>query len=130
MLLGGMAFLLVGLCFKLSLVPFHMWTPDVYEGAPSPITGFMSVATKVAVLAAFLRILLGALPPLDVESADVLWGIAILTMVLGTAAAVTQSNIKRMLAYSSIANIGYMLLAIIPRTGLALGSLLFYLLAY
>ncbi|TAK31293.1 MAG: NADH-quinone oxidoreductase subunit N [Chloroflexota bacterium] len=130
MLVGGMGLLLVGLCFKLSLVPFHMWTPDVYEGAPSPVTGFMSVVTKAAVLAAFLRILLGALPALQVEWAAILWALAILTMVLGNAAAVTQSNIKRMLAYSSIANIGYMLLGIIPGSGLALGSLLFYLLAY
>lgn len=130
LLLAACGLILVGFAFKLSLVPFHMWTPDVYEGAPTSITAFMSVGTKAAVFAALLRLLTEALPAIRGDWVDVLWGISILSMVLGNFAAVTQRNVKRMLAYSSVAQAGYMLIAVIAAGTAGRDALMFYVAAY
>jgi NADH-quinone oxidoreductase subunit N len=135
-LLGvGAALILVGFGFKIAAVPFHMWTPDVYQGAPTPVTGFMAVGAKAAGFAALLRIFVTALPALDVDLVPVLWGLAALTMLVGNLLAVSQTNIKRMLAYSSIAHAGYILMALVaygkPQVaGDAVASALFYLVTY
>src|SRR5215510_9111306 len=126
----AMALLLVGFAFKVSAVPFHMWTPDAYEGAPSPVTGFMSTGVKAAAFAAFARVFLSALEPLRGQWSDALQAIAIATMIVGTVVGVTQSNVKRMLAYSSIAHAGYLLVALISANDLGKGAILFYLLTY
>jgi NADH-quinone oxidoreductase subunit N len=135
LLLLGAALLLVGFGFKVAAVPFHMWTPDVYQGAPSPLTAFMSVAVKAAGFTALLRVLLLALPQLSVDLTPILWGLAALTMVVGNVLAIAQKDIKRMLAYSSIAHAGYLLLGLTAYGQKALSmdvlhSVLFYLLAY
>ncbi|MFQ6112428.1 MAG: NADH-quinone oxidoreductase subunit N, partial [Nitrospinota bacterium] len=130
LLLAGMALLIVGLGFKLAAVPFHMWTPDVYEGAPTSVTAFMSAGPKAAVFAAFFRIFAAALPQLKPDWTALLWVIAVLTMTLGNVVALAQFNIKRMLAYSSIAHAGYLLIAVVVGDRLASSGLLFYLLAY
>ncbi len=130
LLLVASGLILVGFGFKLSFVPFHMWTPDVYEGAPTAITAFMAVGTKAAVFGALLRLLTEALPALRGEWAVVLWALAILTMILGNFAAVIQRNVKRMLAYSSIAQAGYMLVAVVSANALGRGALMFYVAAY
>ena len=109
----GAALMLIGLSFKVSAVPFHMWTPDVYHGAPSPVSAFMSVAAKAAGFAALLRIFVLAFPETSLDLSPVIWGIAALTMFLGNFLAIAQSNIKRMLAYSSIAHAGYILMALV-----------------
>jgi NADH-quinone oxidoreductase subunit N len=125
---------LAGLGFKISLVPFHQWTPDVYEGAPTPITAFLSVGSKAAALAALLRILYVALPPQGWVA--IVAGLAALSMTIGNLVALSQQNIKRMLAYSSIAHAGYMLIGVVALrasstpVGSGVGALLFYLLAY
>ncbi|MGH2460100.1 MAG: NADH-quinone oxidoreductase subunit N [Chloroflexota bacterium] len=130
LLLAACGLILVGFAFKLSLVPFHMWTPDVYEGAPTSVTAFMSVATKTAVFAALLRLLTEALPALRGDWANVLWGLAILSMLLGNFAAVTQRNVKRMLAYSGVAQAGYMLVAVVAGGTAGRNALMFYIAAY
>ncbi|HEY3078424.1 MAG TPA: NADH-quinone oxidoreductase subunit N [Chloroflexota bacterium] len=130
LLLGGVGLILVGFAFKLSVVPFHMWTPDAYEGAPTPITAFMSVATKAAVFAALLRFLTFAVPSLRPEWSAVLWALAVLTMVIGNTAAVVQTRVKRMLAYSSIAQAGYILVGVIAGDAFGGPAVMFYLLAY
>jgi NADH-quinone oxidoreductase subunit N len=130
LLLLASGLILVGFAFKLSFVPFHMWTPDVYEGAPTSITAFMAVGTKTAVFAALLRILTEALPSLHGDWQNILWTLAILSMVLGNVAAVTQRNVKRMLAYSSIAQAGYMLVAVVAANQLGKSALMFYVAAY
>jgi NADH-quinone oxidoreductase subunit N len=130
LLLAASALILVGFGFKLSFVPFHMWTPDVYEGAPTSITAFMSVGTKAAVFAALLRFLSEALPSLRDDWAVVLWALAILTMILGNVAAVVQRNVKRMLAYSSVAQAGYMLVAVVAASTLGRDALMFYVASY
>ena len=126
----AMALLLVGFAFKVSAVPFHMWTPDAYEGAPSPVTGFMSTGVKAAAFAAFARVFLSALEPLRGQWSDALQVIAIATMIVGTVVGVAQSNVKRMLAYSSIAHAGYLLVALIAANDVGKGAILFYLLTY
>jgi NADH-quinone oxidoreductase subunit N len=126
----AMALLLIGFAFKVSAVPFHMWTPDAYEGAPSSVTGFMSTGVKAAAFAAFARVFLSALEPLRGQWSGALEMIAIATMVLGTVVGVAQSNIKRMLAYSSIAHAGYLLVALISANDVGKGAILFYLLTY
>jgi NADH-quinone oxidoreductase subunit N len=126
----AMSLLLVGFAFKVSAVPFHMWTPDAYEGAPSPVTGFMSTGVKAAAFAAFARVFLSALEPLRGQWSGALQVIAIATMVLGTVVGVAQSNVKRMLAYSSIAHAGYLLVALIAANDVGKGAILFYLLTY
>jgi NADH-quinone oxidoreductase subunit N len=122
--------LAVGFCFKVSAVPFHMWTPDAYEGAPTVVTAFMSTAVKAAAFAAFARVFLSTLEPLQGQWAPVLSVIAALTMIGGSVLGVLQSNIKRMLAYSSIAHAGYLLLGLVAANAAGKAAILFYLLAY
>ena len=130
LVLAGTALLMVGFGFKVAIAPFHVWTPDVYEGAPIPVTGWMSVGPKAAGFAAFLRVFFVALPAIHVEWFWVLWVSAVLTMTIGNTAAMLQTNIKRMLAYSSIAHAGYILVAFAAMTENGIASILFYLLAY
>jgi NADH-quinone oxidoreductase subunit N len=126
----GMGMLLVGFGFKVALVPFHVWVPDVYEGAPSPVTAFMTVGPKAAGFAALVRVLVQALPNLQHDWSAILWAIAILTMTLGNVVAVLQTNVKRMLAYSAIAHAGYILVGIVANTRTGFGAVLFYLVIY
>lgn len=131
----GSALLLIGLGFKIAAVPFHMWTPDVYQGSPSAVTAFMSSGAKIAGFAALLRVFATAFPTLSADMTGILWVLAALTMIVGNFTAISQTNIKRMLAYSSIAHAGYILMAFVPfgnkdvvATSVAAG--LFYLFAY
>jgi NADH-quinone oxidoreductase subunit N len=133
--LVGAALLLVGLAFKVSAVPFHMWTPDVYQGAPSSVTAFMSVSVKVAGFATLLRVFVQVFPVLAESLAPVLWALAALTMIFGNLLAIVQNNIKRLLAYSSIAHGGYLLMAFVAYgngevVGNAVAATLFYLVGY
>ncbi|GAA2275012.1 NADH-quinone oxidoreductase subunit NuoN [Kitasatospora cystarginea] len=130
LLLIGLAMLSVGLLFKVGAVPFHAWTPDVYQGAPTPVTGFMAAATKTAAFGAFLRLFYVAFPGLKWDWRPVMWAVAILTMVAGAILAVTQQDVKRLLAYSSIAHAGFILTGVIATNRQGLGAVLFYLLAY
>jgi NADH-quinone oxidoreductase subunit N len=130
LVLAGTALMLVGFGFKVATAPFHIWTPDVYEGAPIPVTGWMSVGPKAAGFAAFLRVFFIALPAVHQKWFWVLWLSAVLTMTIGNTAAMLQSNIKRMLAYSSIAHAGYILVAFAALSENGIASILFYLLAY
>ena len=129
LLIGG-AMILMGLLFKVGAVPFHMWTPDVYQGAPTPVTGFMAAATKVAAFGALLRLLYVVLPGLRWDWRPVMWAVAIITMLGGAIVAITQTDIKRMLAYSSIAHAGFILAGVIAATPDGISSVLFYLAAY
>lgn len=129
MLLIGFGLLLAGFAFKVALVPFHWWTPDVYDGAPTAVTAFMSVAVKAAAFGAFFRVFLTVLPAPVIDWQTTLAVLAVLTMTLGNVTALVQSNIKRMLAYSSIAHAGYILIALVAGQSGASGAL-FYLLAY
>ncbi|MFQ5848156.1 MAG: NADH-quinone oxidoreductase subunit N [Candidatus Methylomirabilales bacterium] len=126
----GIGLLLVGLGFKVAAVPFHMWLPDVYEGAPTPVTAFMIAGTKAAAFSALLRAFGSALTPLRPEWVTPLWVLALLTMVVGNVAALTQQSIKRMLAYSSIAHAGYLLVALVAATSRGFSSVLFYVVVY
>jgi NADH-quinone oxidoreductase subunit N len=130
LLFGGMALLVVGLLFKASVAPFHTWTPDVYQGAPTPITAFMGACTKVAAFGAILRVLTVAFRSTSWEWRGVLWAIAIISMFLGAILGITQSDVKRMIAYSSIAHAGFILVGAIALTERGLSSTLFYLVAY
>ncbi|MCD4802988.1 MAG: NADH-quinone oxidoreductase subunit N [Anaerolineales bacterium] len=135
LLLIGAGLILIGLGFKVALVPFHMWTPDVYHGAPTPLTAFMAVGAKAAGFAALLRIFLAALPVLAGNFVPVFWILSALTMFAGNLIAIVQDNIKRMLAYSSIAHAGYIMMAVVAFgqefvSKDAVASSLFYLLAY
>ncbi|WP_411084945.1 NADH-quinone oxidoreductase subunit NuoN [Streptomyces sp. 061-3] len=129
LLIGG-AMILTGLLFKVGAVPFHMWTPDVYQGAPTPVTGFMAAATKVAAFGALLRLLYVVLPGLSWDWRPVMWAVAIVTMLGGAIVAITQTDIKRLLAYSSIAHAGFILAGVIATTPSGVSSVLFYLGAY
>jgi NADH-quinone oxidoreductase subunit N len=131
----GAALILVGFGFKVAAVPFHMWTPDVYQGAPTAVTAFMAAGAKIAGFAALLRVFSTAFPSLAADMTDILWAIAALTMILGNVIAIAQTNIKRLLAYSSIAHAGYILMAFVPygnsqvmQDSVAAG--LFYLVSY
>ncbi len=126
----GIGLVSVGVLFKVGAVPFHSWIPDVYQGAPTPITAFMAAATKVAAFGAMLRIFYVAVPDLRADWRPVLWAIAILTMVIGTITAVTQSDVKRMLAYSAVAHAGFILVGVIALNDSGLSGTLFYLFAY
>jgi len=131
----GAGLILVGLGFKVAAVPFHMWTPDVYQGSPSAVTAFMAVGAKVGGFAALLRVFVTAFTALSVDLTPILWGMAALTMILGNVVAISQTNIKRLLAYSSIAQAGYILMALVPYgqpdvANDAIASALFYLVAY
>ncbi len=130
MILIGVGLLIVGFAFKVAAVPFHMWSPDVYEGAPAVVTGFMSTGVKAAAVAAFVRVFLSALEPMIADWAPVLWLIAAATMVLGTVVGVAQTSLKRMLAYSSIAHGGYILAALVAGNDVGKAAILFYLAAY
>ena len=129
LLIGG-AMLVTGLLFKVGAVPFHMWTPDVYQGAPTPVTGFMAAATKVAAFGALLRLLYVVLPGLRWDWEPVLWGVTIASMVGGAVVAITQTDVKRLLAYSSIAHAGFILAGVVSVTEDGVSSVLFYLGAY
>ena len=130
LVLGGVALLIVALGFKVSAVPFHFWAPDVYQGAPTSVTALMAVGIKAAAVAGFARLFIVALGSLHDDWAMVLWWLAVLTMTVGNVVAVAQNNVKRMLAYSSIAHAGYLLAAIVAGTPRGGGAVLFYLLAY
>ena len=130
LLVIAMLMLLVGFAFKVSAVPFHMWTPDAYQGAPTLVTGFMSTGVKAAAFAAFLRVFLSALEPLHSHWVPVLSGIAGLTMILGTVVGVAQNSVKRMLAYSSIAHAGYLLVGLVAVNSAGKAAILYYLAAY
>lgn len=129
----GMGLLTVGFAFKVSAIPFHAWTPDVYQGAPAPITAFMSVGTKAAAIIAFARVFTIVLQPLSADWMPAVWAITILTVVGGNILAVAQKDVKRMLAYSSIAHAGYLLMGIVAGSNgnsLGMSAILFYLLCY
>ncbi|RFD26734.1 NADH-quinone oxidoreductase subunit NuoN [Mycobacterium uberis] len=130
MALVGAALVSVGLLFKVGAVPFHSWIPDVYQGAPTPITGFMAAATKVAAFGALLRLFYVTLPPLHDHWRPVLWIISILTMAVSTITAVNQTDVKRMLAYSSVAHVGFILTGMIADNAAGLSATLFYLVTY
>jgi len=135
LLVAGAALILIGLGFKVAAVPFHMWTPDVYTGAPSTVTAFMAIGAKAAGFAALLRVFVTIFPILVDDMTPIFWVLAALTMILGNYVAIAQRNIKRMLAYSSIAHAGYILMALVPyaQEDVVAGSVaaaLFYLLAY
>jgi NADH-quinone oxidoreductase subunit N len=128
----GMGLLMVGLGFKAAAVPFHMWAPDVYEGAPTPVTAFMTAGPKAAAFAAFLRVFFQgfAAPAVAEHWAPIFAVLAGLTMLVGNVVAITQSSLKRMLAYSSIAHAGYAFVALAAHTALGASSILYYLIAY
>jgi NADH-quinone oxidoreductase subunit N len=126
----GMGFLLVGFGFKISAVPFHMWVPDVYEGAPTSVTALIATGSKAAAFATLLRTLLSAMKVAQAEWALLFWALAVLTMTVGNVVAIAQSNLKRMLAYSSVAHVGYMLVGVVAGGALGNGGVLFYLLVY
>jgi len=130
LILVALGLLLVGFAFKISAVPFHMWTPDAYEGAPAIVTGFMSTGIKAAAFAAFARVFLSAFEPFSGDWAPIIWWLAAATMILGTVVGVAQSNLKRMLAYSSIAHGGYLLVGLVAANEVGKAAILFYLLAY
>ncbi len=127
---GGMALLMVGFAFKVAAVPFHAWAPDVYEGSPTSVTAFMAVGVKAAAFAAFVRIFMHAFAALAVDWTAALWILSAATMTVGNFAALRQTNIKRMLAYSSVAHAGYMLVGMVAATPAAGAAILYYLLAY
>lgn len=129
-LLMGVVLLVAGFGFKVASVPFHMWTPDVYQGAPTPVTAFMAVGPKAAAFAAFFRVFTTAMPELAPTWEVLLSIVAVITMFVGNLGAIMQTNIKRLLAYSSISHAGYILIAIIVKGSLATSALLFYMLAY
>jgi NADH-quinone oxidoreductase subunit N len=128
--LGGMAFLLVGLGFKVAAVPFHMWTPDVYQGSPTPVTGFMAAAAKAAGFAALLRIFFSTFATNRLDWQPIVWALAVLSLVVGSTLAVVQTDVKRMLAYSSITHAGYVLIGLQAASDRGIAGSLFYLLAY
>jgi NADH-quinone oxidoreductase subunit N len=130
LMLLALGLLAVGFAFKVSAVPFHMWTPDAYEGAPTIVTAFMSTGVKAAAFAAFVRVFLSPFEPLQTHWMPVLSWIAAATMIVGTVVGVVQTNVKRMLAYSSIAHAGYLLLGIVAGNSAGKAAILFYLLAY
>ena len=131
----GSALILVGLGFKVAVVPFHMWTPDVYQGAPSAVTAFMSSGAKIAGFAALLRVFATAFPSIASDMTGIFWAVSAATMILGNVIAIAQTNIKRLLAYSSIAHAGYILMAFVPYGNpdvapVSIAAGLFYLVAY
>ncbi len=130
LLLAGLALLLVGFAFKVAAVPFHMWTPDVYEGAPSPVTGFMAAVAKAGAFAAMLRVLFSSFGVIDADWRPILYGLAVLSLVLGAVLALRQRDIKRMLAYSSINHAGFIFLGVQSATSRGVSASLYYLFAY
>ena len=130
LLLAGLALLLVGFAFKIAAVPFHMWTPDVYQGAPSPVTGFMAAVAKAGAFAALLRVLFSSFGVVSTDWRPILYGLAVLSLVLGAFVALRQRDVKRMLAYSSINHAGFILLGVVAGTTRGASAALYYLFAY
>jgi NADH-quinone oxidoreductase subunit N len=130
LLLAGLALLLVGFAFKVAAVPFHMWTPDVYQGAPSPVTGFMAAVAKAGAFAAMLRVLFSALGTITTDWRPIVYALAVLSLVLGAFVALRQRDVKRMLAYSSINHAGFILLGVVAGTARGASASLYYLFAY
>src|SRR5882672_8868518 len=129
-ILIGLVFVIVGLAFKVSAVPFHMWTPDVYEGAPTPVSAFFAAAPKLAAIGLFMRVMVGPFRELHGEWLQIIWFIAVASMILGAVAAVAQTNIKRLMAYSSIGNMGYALVGLAPGTLEGIRGVLVYVAIY
>ena len=129
-ILIGLVFVVVGLAFKVSAVPFHMWTPDVYEGAPTPVSAFFAVAPKLAALALFIRFMIAPFGPLIAEWRQVIVFLSIASMVFGAVAAIAQENIKRLMAYSSISHVGYALIGLAAGTSEGIRGVLVYLTIY
>jgi NADH-quinone oxidoreductase subunit N len=129
-LIVGLVFVIAGLAFKVSAVPFHMWTPDVYEGAPTPVTAFFAAAPKLAAIGLFMRVMVGPFGQLHGEWLQIIWFIAVASMILGAVAAVAQTNIKRLMAYSSIGNMGYALVGLAPGTEEGIRGVLLYVAIY
>jgi NADH-quinone oxidoreductase subunit N len=127
---AALVLLAVGFSFKVAVVPFHMWTPDVYQGAPTAVTAFMSAGTKVAAFAALIRVFFTAFQPLTWDWTPILWGLAAVTVVVGSLLAIAQTDIKRMLAYSSIAHAGFILIGLTAGDQAGIRAALFYLIAY
>ncbi|ONI82513.1 NADH-quinone oxidoreductase subunit N [Saccharothrix sp. ALI-22-I] len=130
LLYAGFGLLIVGLLFKASVGPFHAWTPDVYQGSPTPVTAFMAACTKVAAFGGILRVLYGAFERSSWEWSGVLWGVAIASMVIGAVLGLTQTDVKRMIAYSSVAHAGFLLIGAISLNDAGLSGTMFYLMAY
>jgi NADH-quinone oxidoreductase subunit N len=129
-LITGIVFISVGLAFKISAVPFHMWTPDVYEGSPTPVTAFFSVAPKTAALVLFVRVMVEPFGGLLVEWRQIIWAIAVASMLLGAIAAINQKNIKRLMAYSSIGHVGYALIGLAAGSAAGVRGILIYMAIY
>lgn len=129
-LVVGMVFLSAGLAFKISAVPFHMWTPDVYEGAPTPVTAFFAVAPKIAAMALILRVMLGPFGEMVDEWRQIIWLISVASMILGALAAIAQTNIKRLMAYSSIGHVGYALMGLAAGSEAGAGGVMLYMAIY
>jgi NADH-quinone oxidoreductase subunit N len=129
-LLVGIVFVAVGLAFKVAAVPFHMWTPDVYEGAPTPATAFFSVAPKMAAMALFIRVMVTPFGPLIDQWQQIIWAIAVASMILGALAAINQRNIKRLMAYSSIGHVGYALIGLAAGSEAGVRGILIYMAIY
>jgi len=130
LLLMGLVLLIIGFGFKVASAPFHMWAPDVYQGAPTPVTAFMAVGPKAAAFAAFFRVFAEAFPEMSSSWEILLSIIAVLSMIVGNLGAIMQTNIKRMLAFSSVSHAGYILMAVIAKSSLGSSSMLFYMLTY
>ncbi len=130
MFVAGGLLLLVGFLFKVAAAPFHMWTPDVYQGAPTPITAFMSAGPKAAAFAAFIRVTILGLDGMHLELANLFWVLAVLTMIVGNFIALSQKDLKRLLAYSSIAHAGYALVGLVAWNEVGLSAILFYMMVY
>jgi len=129
-MMAGVAMILIGFSFKVALVPFHAWTPDAYQGAPAPITGFMAAAVKAASFAAIIKVLIVVLNTFQIPVSEAMWWLSAITMFLGNVIAVVQKNVKRMLAYSSIAHAGYIVVGLVPETPYGMSSAVFYLISY
>ena len=129
-LLGGLALLLVGFGFKIAAVPFHMWSPDVYEGSPSPVTGFMAAIAKVGAFAALLRVFVSSFGTVRTDWQPIVWGLAFLSLLLGAVVALLQKDIKRMMAYSSINHAGFILLGVEAATVRGVSASLYYVFTY
>jgi NADH-quinone oxidoreductase subunit N len=126
----GILLMIIGMAFKVSAAPFHFWAPDVYQGAPTPVTAFMATIVKTAAFAAFLRLFINCFAHADEVWVNIVWVLAALTLLVGNITAVVQTSVKRMLAYSSVAHAGYMLLALLALNGYSSSSILYYSIAY
>ncbi len=129
-ILFGVVFVVAGLAFKVSAAPFHMWTPDVYEGAPTPVTAFFAIAPKIAATALFVRVMSEPFGPIAQQWQQIIWAIAVLSMIVGAFAAIWQTNIKRMMAYSSIGHVGYALIGLVAGGPTGIGAVALYMAVY